>query len=123
VGLGNHRGEGFVPGIDGESFELIGGLREDHRMQAHPDKVIAQGAEIHAMVEALEPAPGILVVIDLMLGTAAFSLGGPSLEELVLIEDVGVILCPLPEGLSARAVDGTQTTQLPEVLRELRDFR
>jgi hypothetical protein len=92
-------------------------------MQAHPGEVIAQGAGIHPMIEALEPAPGILVVIDLMLGTAAFSLGGPSLEELVLIEDVGVILCPLPEGFAASAVNRTQTTQLPEVLRELRDFR
>jgi len=92
-------------------------------MEAHPDEVIAEGAGVHTVVEALEPATGLRIVVNLVFGSTASSLGAPMLEEDVRVENVIVFLRPIPERLTAGAVNGAQTAQLPELLRELRDFR
>jgi hypothetical protein len=92
-------------------------------MEPHPNKVIAKNAGIHAVVQALDPSPRFLIVVNLMFGSASFSLCGPELEEMIFGEQVTVILCPFPEGFPARTVHGAETAQLAELLRELRDFR
>jgi hypothetical protein len=58
-----------------------------------------------------------------VFGSTAFSLVDPVPEEAVLIENVTVFLRPFPERLAAGAVNRPETAQLPELLRELRDFR
>jgi hypothetical protein len=78
-------------------------------MEAHSDEVIAECAGVHAMVEALEPAPGFLIVVNLMFGSTALSLLRPMLEEAVLIEHVTVSLRPFSESLPAGAVHRRET--------------
>ena len=107
----------------GETFEPIGCFREDRRVEAHPHKVVAERAGVHAVVEALDPSAGVLIVIDLMLGSAAFFLCFPVTEEIPFVKDVSVVFRPFTECLATGAVNGTETGQLPELLRELRDFR
>jgi hypothetical protein len=75
------------------------------------------------VVKAFDPAPGLLIVINLMFGTASFSLCDPELEEVVIVNNVAVILRPFSEGFPAGTVNGAETTQLAELLRELWDFR
>jgi hypothetical protein len=62
-------------------------------------------------------------MIDLMLGSPAFPLRPPRLEEGIFVEDVAAIFWPLPEGFPACSINRLQPTQLSELLRELRDFR
>jgi hypothetical protein len=62
-------------------------------------------------------------VVNLVLGTAAFFLCGPALEKVRFIANVVVFLCPDPEEFPPGAVERAETGQLPELLRELRDFR
>jgi hypothetical protein len=92
-------------------------------MEAHPNEVIAERAVIDAVIEALDPTAGLRIVVNLMFRSAAFSLGGPELEEVVFDELVTVIFGPFPESFPARTVHGAETAQLAELLRELRDFR
>jgi hypothetical protein len=96
VGLGNHRGEFLVLGVDRESFQPIGGLGKEHGMEAHPNEVIAERAVIDAVVEALDPTAGLRIVVNLMFGSAAFSLSGPELEEVIFVEHVTEIVGPFP---------------------------
>lgn len=123
MGLGNHRGEFFVFRIDGESLQAIGRLREKHGMEAHSCEIITERAEVYAVIEALDPAPLLLVVVNLMFGPASFALGDPGLKKAVVVENVAMILGPFSEGLASGAVGGSETAQLAELLRELRDFR
>jgi hypothetical protein len=92
-------------------------------MEAHPCEIITEGAEVHAVIEALDPAPGLLVVVNLMLGPASFALGDPESKEVVFVENVALFLRPFSEGFASGTIGGSETTQLPELLRELRDFR
>jgi len=75
------------------------------------------------MVEAFDPTPGLLIVVNLMLGSAPLSLSLPESGKMIFIKDVAVFLSPFPEGFPASAVNRRETTQLAELLRELRDFR
>ena len=123
VGLGNDRGKVLVFRIDGETFQPIGGLGKKHRVKTHSNEVVAERAGIHTMVEPLEPAPGFRIIVNLVFGSTALALSGPEVKEPALIEDMIVFLRPFPESLSAGAVNGSETAQLPELLRELRDFK
>jgi hypothetical protein len=64
-------------------------------MEAHSDEVIAENAGVDPVVEALEPAPGFRIVVNLVFGSTAFSLVDPVPEEAVLIENVTVFLRPI----------------------------
>ena len=75
------------------------------------------------MVEPLDPASGLLVVVNLMFGTAALSLDGPRLEKTILVKNMCVMFSPFSEDFATRTVNGSEAAQLPELLRELRDFR
>jgi hypothetical protein len=75
------------------------------------------------MIESLDPSAGFLIIIDLMFGTASFPLCFPVLEEAFIVEDVAVDLRPFAESLTTGTVHRTEASQLPELLRELRDFR
>jgi hypothetical protein len=121
--LGNHRGQVLVFWIDGESFQPIGGLGEERRMETHAHEVIAKRAGVHAVIEALNPAAGLWSVVNLMLGSASFPLCQPESEEVFLVKNVTAILGPFPDGFPAGAVNRPETAQLAELLRELRDFR
>jgi hypothetical protein len=123
VRLGYHRCQILVLGVDSESFQPVGSLGEDYGMETHPRKVITKYAGINAVVKALDPAPGLLIVVNLMFGAASFSLCDPELEEVVIVNNVAVILRPFSEGFPTGTVNGAETTQLAELLRELRDFR
>jgi hypothetical protein len=92
-------------------------------MEAHPRKVIAERAGVHAAIEALDPSTHLLIVVNLMFCSASFSLCEPELKEALFVKNVAASLRPLPEGYAAGAVNGTETAQLAELLRELRDFR
>jgi hypothetical protein len=73
-------------------------------VEAHSHKVISQRAEIHPMVETLEPAVACLVVEDLMFGTTGFSLFLPSPEEFRLTDDLSALYGPFSESLAAGAI-------------------
>ena len=123
VWLGNHRSKLFVPCVDGKAFKAIGRLGKKHRMEPHPNKVIAKNAGIHAVVQALDPSPRFLIVVNLMFGSTPFSLRFPLVPKLIFVEDVAVLFGPISQSFASGSVDGAETGQLPEVLRELRDFR
>ena len=74
------------------------------------------------MVEALEPASGLRVIVNLVFGSTAFSLISPVLVEKILVENLVMILPPFPKRLPTGLVDKTESAQLSELLRELRDF-
>jgi hypothetical protein len=57
------------------------------------------------------------------VGSAALSLRFPMLEEEVFADHVVVLLRPFPERFPTGAINSRETAQLPELLRELRDFR
>jgi len=92
-------------------------------VKAHPHKVIAKDAGIHPMVEALEPSVACFVVEDLMFGAAGFALLGPSAKKIRLVNHLIGICGPFPERLASGTVNERQEAQLPELLRELWDFR
>jgi hypothetical protein len=96
---------------------LLDQAPEHRRSASRPDAVV------DAVVEALDPAPDFLVVVNLVFDFASFSLCGPELEEVIFCEHVSAFLSPFPAGFPARTVHETQTAQLAELLRELRDFR
>jgi hypothetical protein len=75
------------------------------------------------MVEPLEPAVGCLVVEDLMFGAAGFALLGPATKEIRFVNHLIRICGPFSERLATGTVNERQATQLPELLRELWDFR
>jgi hypothetical protein len=101
----------------------FGRLGKKHRMEPHPNKVIAKNAGIHAVVQALDPSPRFLIVVNLMFGSTPFSLRFPLVPKLIFVEDVAVLFGPISQSFASGSVDGAETGQLPEVLRELRDFR
>ena len=92
-------------------------------MKTHADEVIAERTGVYAVVEALEPASGLRVIVNLVFGSTAFSLISPVLVETILGKNLIVILRPFPERLPTGLVDKTESAQLSELLRELRDFR
>ena len=75
------------------------------------------------MIETLEPTSTLLVVIDLMLSTTPFALGLPLPEKLGLVDYIAPFLRPGPQRLATSAVHHTQAAWLPDLLRELWDFR
>jgi hypothetical protein len=68
-------------------------------------------------------APRFLIVVNLMFGSTPFSLRFPLVPKLIFVEDVAVLFGPISQSFASGSVDGAETGQLPEVLRELRDFR
>jgi hypothetical protein len=92
-------------------------------MKAHSHKVIAQSARIHAVVEPLEPTVACLVVEDLMFRAAGIALLGPAAKEIGFVKDLICICGPFSERLASGTVNDRQAAQLPELLRELWDFR
>jgi hypothetical protein len=92
-------------------------------MQAHPHQIVTQGALIDTVVKPLEPAIGVLVVKDLVLGSARLSLSFPIPNEQVFVKSIPGFLGPLPQRLAAGPVQHSEAAQLAELLRELWDFR
>lgn len=92
-------------------------------VEAHALQVVAEGAGVDAVVEALEPPALVLVVIDLLLGTAPAALAFPSGEERCLVENGAVGLDPAPQVVATGAVKGAQAGEFAETLRELWDLR
>jgi hypothetical protein len=123
VRLGHDGSQFLAFGIEGEAFQTVGRLREQHGMKPHTDQVVPERAMVHTMIEALEPAAARFVVIDLMLRSAAFALGFPPLEKTFFVNHQTRFLRPCTQGLASRTVHWGQTAQLPELLRELWDFR
>ena len=123
MGLGNDRGELLVFRIDREALQPIGRFGKKHGVEAHPYEVVTEGAGVHAVIVALEPPPGLLIVVNLMFGSTPFSLRFPLVPKLIFVEDVAVLFGPISQSFASGSVDGAETGQLPEVLRELRDFR
>lgn len=75
------------------------------------------------MVETFDPAPGLLIVVNVMLGSAALSLSFPETQKPVFIEHMPLVFRPFTERFAAGPVNWSETAQLAELLRELRDFR
>ena len=123
MGLGNHRGESLAAGVDRKSFEPVGGFWKQGGVQAHPVKIVAKRAVIHAKVEALEPPAHFLIVIDMVLGSAAMALSLPGCQKRGFVKDGSVGLDPAPEVGAGGAINRTEAAQLAEILRELWDFR
>ena len=78
---------------------------------------------VEIMGEHASDGMEFLVEINLMFGSTAFSLFVPAREKQGFIEDTAVSLRPDAECLATGAVGHAETAQLPELLRELRDFR
>ena len=66
---------------------------------------------------------GFLIVVNLMFSSASFSLCGPRLDKAIFAENVTVIFGPFSNGIAPGPVNEAKTAQIPEPLRELRDFR
>ena len=83
----------------------------------------AQSAEIHPMIEPLEPAVACFVVEDLMFCAAGFTLLRPAAKEIRFVHDLIRLCSPFSERFASGTVNSRQAAQLPELLRELWDFR
>jgi len=92
-------------------------------VQAHPVKIVAKRAVVHAKVEALEPPAHFLIVIDVVLGSAAMALSLPGCQKRGFVKDGSVGLDPAPEVGAGGAINRTEAAQFAEILRELWDFR
>ena len=77
-------------------------------MEAHAYKVIAQRAEIHSMVETLEPSVACLVVEDLMFGTTGFSLFLPSPEEFRLADELSALYGPCAQSFASGTIHSSE---------------
>ena len=123
VGLGDEGSDAPVPGVEGEPFETIGGFREDGGMKEHPVEIVAQRAPEDTTVEALVPAGGSFLELDLMFRSADFSLFGPTGEESVfgVERPFGVNLGT--ERLASGLIHHAQAAELGDRLRELWDLR
>lgn len=75
---GDDGGQVSAFGVDGETLQTVGGFREERGMDPHQDEVVPQRAVVHPKVEAHEPAPAFLVMINLVLGSPPVGLGPAS---------------------------------------------
>jgi hypothetical protein len=121
--LGNHGGQLFIFWIDGESCESVGGFWKDRLMQTESVKIVAQSGKVQAPVKSLEPAPLLLVMVDMMLRSASLPLGFPSLDEGGFLKDRAMEINPMAQVGTGAAIHHAEATQLRDALRELWDFR
>ena len=77
MGLGNHGSQFFVFGVDGESFEPIGGLGKDGLVQTEAIEVVAQCRVVKIPVKPLEPPSQVLVMVNMVLGPSSPPLSFP----------------------------------------------
>ena len=92
-------------------------------MQTESVKIIAQSGKVQTPVKSLEPAPLLLVMVDMMLSSASLPLSFPSLDESGFLKDRAVGIDPMAQVGTGGAIYRAEATQLRDALRELWDFR
>ena len=92
-------------------------------MQTESVKIVAQSGKVQAPVKSLEPAPLLLVMVDVMLRSASLPLGLPSLDEGGFLKDRAMEINPMAQVGTGGAIHHAEATQLRDALRELWDFR
>ena len=108
MGLGNHRCQFFVFGVDGESFEPVGGLGKDGLVQTEAIEVVAQCGEVKIPVQPLEPPSQVLVMVNMVLGPSSTSLGFPGRKKKGFPVNGSVDFDVLAQARAGRAIQRAQ---------------
>ena len=79
-------------------------------MQTESVKIVAQSGKVQAPMKSLEPAPLLLVMVDMMLRSASLPLGFPSLDEEEFLKDRAVGINPMAQVGTGGAIYRAEAT-------------
>ena len=109
MGLGNHGCQFFVPGVDGEAFEPVGGLWKYGLVQTEAIEIVAQCGVVKIPVQPFEPPSQVLVMVNMVLGPSSLALSFPCHKKVRFTVNGTVVFDVSAQIRAGRAIQNAQS--------------